>query len=105
MTPRIKSNKQDGVANVPHKSYDLWLYIAGASPRSQRAVANIRKLCENSLYGTCNLKVVDILQQPQLAKEDQIIAVPTLIKKSPKPVRLFIGDMSNKDDILLALEG
>jgi circadian clock protein KaiB len=105
MTPRIESNKQDGEVDSIRKVYDLYLYIAGSFPRSLQAVANVRKLCENSLSGICDLKVVDILQQPQVAKDDQIIAVPTLIKKLPKPVRILIGDMSNTDDILRALEG
>lgn len=105
MAPQIEPNKEDGEADYAKKTYDLYLYIAGSSPRSQQAVANVRNLCENSLAGNYKLKVVDIFQQPQAAKEDQIIAVPTLIKKSPKPVRLFIGDMSNKDDILLGIGG
>jgi circadian clock protein KaiB len=85
--------------------YDLYLYIAGSSARSQRAIANIKKICEDSLQGICSLKVVDIFQQPQAAKDDQIFAVPALIKKMPAPIRLFVGDMSNIEDILAALEG
>lgn len=101
---RIVSAKNGGAADPAKKTYELCLYIAGASPRSHQAVANVRKLCEDSLSGVCNLKIVDILQQPQAAKDDQIIAVPTLIKKKPMPVRRFIGDMSNKEEILRVLE-
>lgn len=105
MTLQIKSNRQGEVTDSTQAPYELCLYIAGSSPRSQQAVANVRKLCENSLLGSYDLKVVDVFQQPQAAKDDQIIAVPTLIKKKPKPVRIFIGDMSNEDEILLALGG
>jgi circadian clock protein KaiB len=88
----------------PGKVYYLCLFIAGSFPRSQLAVANVRKLCDSLPSGVCDLKVIDILQQPQAAKEDQIIAVPTLIEKRPKPVRLFVGDMSNENAILRTLE-
>jgi circadian clock protein KaiB len=77
----------------------LYLYIAGSSLRSQRAVSRMAKLCE-SLSDSCELKVIDIFQQPLLAKADQIVAVPTLVKKLPKPVRLFVGDMSEPETIL-----
>ena len=103
MTPQIESNRQGEATGSTPTTYELRLYIAGSSPRSQQAVANVRKLCENSLLGNCDLKIIDVFQQPQAAKEDQIIAVPTLIKKLPRPVRIFIGDMSNKDEILRAL--
>lgn len=105
MIGQIEYNRQGEATSSAPITYELRLYIAGSSPRSQQAVANIRKLCENSLLGNCDLKVVDVFQQPQAAKDDQIIAVPTLIKKLPKPVRIFIGDMSNENEILLALGG
>jgi len=85
------------------KKYSLFLYIAGSTPRSRRAVINVRKICEGLLKEICDLQVIDIFQQPLVAKTDQIIAVPTLIKKFPNPSRLFIGDMSNTDDILAAI--
>jgi circadian clock protein KaiB len=91
------------IASDP-KPYDLCLYIAGASPRSLQAISILRTLCNTSLAGICVFKVVDILQQPQAAKDAQIIAVPTLIKKEPKPVRLFIGDMSNSAEILRGIK-
>lgn len=105
MIRQIEYNRQGEATGSAPITYELRLYIAGSSPRSQQAVANVRNLCENLLLGNCDLKVVDIFQQPQAAKDDQIVAVPTLIKKSPKPVRIFIGDMSNKHEILLALGG
>jgi len=105
MVRQIEYNRQGEANGSTPITYELRLYIAGSSPRSQQAVANVRKLCENSLLGSYDLKVIDVFQQPQAAKDDRIIAVPTLIKKLPRPVRIFIGDMSNKDEILLALGG
>lgn len=81
----------------------LDLYIAGSTSRSQRAVKNIRKICEETIPGQFDLRVIDVLQHPLLAKADQVIAVPALIKKSPSPRQLFIGDMSDTAAILDAL--
>lgn len=81
----------------------LQLYIAGSSQRSRQAIANVRKICEDSLQGIYELQVIDIFQQPMLAKSEQIFAVPTLIKKIPVPKRLFIGDMSDSMTILAGL--
>jgi circadian clock protein KaiB len=102
---QIESNKNGEIAVTTQNTYDFCLFIAGTSPRSSRAIENVRKLCANLPSGVCDLVVVDILQQPQAAKENQIIVVPTLIKKLPKPIRRFIGDMSNEDEILRILEG
>ncbi len=86
------------------KKYVLRLYIAGATPKSTRAIVNIKKICEEYLKGRYELKVVDIYQQPVLAKGEQIIAAPTLLKKLPLPLRKFIGDMSNTEKILVGLD-
>ncbi len=80
------------------------LFIAGMSPRSRRAVDNITKLCDRYLAGRCELQVVDIYQQPELAQEEQLVAAPTLIKKLPIPLRRFIGDLSDTDRILARLD-
>lgn len=84
--------------------YVLRLYVTGATPRSARAISNIRKICEDHLEGRYDLEVVDISQHPMLAEGEQIIAAPTLIKKLPLPLRRFIGDMSHTDRILLGLD-
>lgn len=84
--------------------YVLRLYVTGTTPRSMRAVVNIRKICEEHLRGRYNLEVIDILQHPTLAEGEQIIAAPTLIKKLPLPLRRFIGDMSQTERILLGLD-
>jgi len=87
-----------------NEKYDLRLYVAGTTPRSSQAVTNIKKICEEYLHGRYDLEVVDIYQQPTLVKGEQIIAAPTLIKKLPLPLRKFIGDMADKERILVGLD-
>ena len=82
----------------------LRLYVAGQTPNSVRAIENIKRICEEFLKGHYDLEVIDIYQQPVLAKGDQIIAVPTLIRKLPPPLRKFIGDMSATERILVGLD-
>ena len=84
--------------------YVLRLYVTGMTPKSTQAIANVQKVCEKHLAGRYELKVIDIYQQPVLAKGEQIIAAPTLLKKLPLPLRRFIGDMSNTEQILLGLD-
>jgi circadian clock protein KaiB len=82
----------------------LRLYVTGMTPRSTRAIANVRKLCEQYLKGVYELKVIDIYQQPKLAAGDQIIATPTLIKQLPRPLRKLIGDMSDTEKFLIGID-
>jgi circadian clock protein KaiB len=89
---------------IPDAQYVLRLYITGTTERSTRAIANIRKICEDHLEGRYDLEVIDISQNPTLAEGEQIIAAPTLIKKLPLPLRRFIGDMSQTERILLGLD-
>ena len=84
--------------------YHLRLYISGASARSTRAVLNIKLLCEEHLRNRYVLEVVDIYQQPERAREGQVVASPTLVKHLPLPIRRFIGDLSNKEKLLLGLD-
>jgi circadian clock protein KaiB len=86
------------------RNYVLRLYVTGITPRSVSAIRNIRKICDEHLKGTYDLEVIDIYQQPVLAKGEQIIALPTLLKKLPLPLKKFIGDMSNTEQILLGLD-
>ena len=86
---------------------DIWvlrLYVAGQSPRSLRALANVRKICSDQLPGRHDLEVIDLYQQPELAQDAQIVALPTLIKQRPEPVCMLIGDLSNTQDVLRELE-
>ena len=86
------------------RSYVLRLYVAGITPRSREAVANVKALCEKHLTGRYDLQVIDIYQQPKLAKGEQIIAAPTLVKKLPLPLRRMIGSMAQEDKLLVGLD-
>jgi circadian clock protein KaiB len=83
--------------------YLLRLYIAGNTPRSVQAIENIREICEKNLKGRYTLEVIDIYQQPELARDEQIIAAPTLIKSLPLPLRRIIGDLSSHERVLVGL--
>jgi circadian clock protein KaiB len=84
--------------------YSLKLYVTGSTPASVRAIMNIKKICEEHLQGRYDLEVIDLYQKPNLAKGEQIIAAPTLIKRLPLPLRRVIGDMSNFDRVLVGLD-
>ena len=86
------------------EKYVLRLYIAGTTPRSTRAVANIRQICEHNLGGRYDLEVIDIYQKPALAKGEQIVAAPTLVKELPLPLRRFIGDLSDTERVLVGMD-
>jgi len=86
------------------EKYILRLYVAGVTPASTTAIINIKKICEENLKGRYELEVIDIYQQPTLTRDEQILAAPTLIKKLPLPIRRFIGDMANKERILVGLD-
>ena len=86
------------------QKYVMRLYVTGATPRSIRAITNLRRLCDHHFPGRYELEVIDIYQQPRLAAEGQIIAAPTLVKTLPAPLRKFIGDMSNTQSLLAGLE-
>jgi len=86
------------------KKYVLRLYVAGATPRSTQSIINIKNICEERLKGRYELEVIDIYQQPGLAKGEQIIAAPTLVKKLPPPLRKFIGNLADVERILVGLD-
>ena len=95
---------EQALARQDKEKYILKLYITGMTPRSQEALRNIRKIMHENFGDNYELEVIDIYQQPTLAKDDQIIAVPTLIKKLPAPLRRLIGDLSQEDRIILGLD-
>ena len=103
MKPKT-SSKAFELAQPAKSKVVLRLYIAGSSDRSLRAIQNAKQICDDHLAGTYELEVIDIFQQPKLAKDDQILAVPTLIKKLPLPLRRFIGDLSDTDVVLVGLD-
>jgi circadian clock protein KaiB len=85
-------------------SFILKLYVTGATPRAETAIANLRRICEQELGGQYQLEIIDVLEHPQLAEDDKILATPTLIKQLPPPLRKVIGDLSDKEKVLLGLE-
>jgi circadian clock protein KaiB len=82
----------------------LTLYVTGSSPRSKVAIANLERLCKEELLGEYQLEIVDVLENPQRAEDEKILATPTLIKQLPPPLRRVLGDLSNRDKVLLGLE-
>ena len=88
----------------PAKFWQLRLYVMGQTPKSLTAFANLKKVCESYLKGRYRITVIDLAKQPQLAKGDQILAVPTVVRRLPKPVRTIIGDLSDTDHMLVGLD-
>ncbi len=104
MTKKFENQWLNVSRENKEEKYVLKLYISGSTSKSVKAIQNIKKICEEHLLGRYNLQIIDIHQQPMLAKGEQIIAVPTLIKKLPAPLRTFIGDLSNTEKILFGLD-
>jgi circadian clock protein KaiB len=88
----------------PAKLWQLRLYVAGQTPKSLTAFANLKQICENHLKGRYSIDVIDLLEQPHLSKGDQILAIPTLVRKLPPPVRKIIGDLSDTERVLVGLD-
>ncbi|HYN79092.1 MAG TPA: circadian clock KaiB family protein [Lamprocystis sp. (in: g-proteobacteria)] len=86
------------------ETWTLRLYVAGQTPKSILAFANLKRICEEHLAGRYQIEVVDLLEQPQLARGDQILAIPTLVRRLPAPVRKIIGDLSNTERVLVGLD-
>ena len=84
--------------------YVLKLYVTGANPRTERAVSNLKRICEAELHGRYSLDIIDVLENPEAAERDRVLATPTLIKELPPPIRRIIGDLSDHEKVLLALE-
>jgi circadian clock protein KaiB len=96
------SKTKEMTAPVPE--WQLRLYVAGGTPRSTTALRNLRRICETHLAGRYSIEVVDLLLTPQLAEGDQILAVPTLVRKLPEPIRKIIGDLSKEERVLVGLD-
>jgi circadian clock protein KaiB len=95
---------EKALAARPVGKYILRLYVAGATDRSRRAVLRARQLCETELKGNCDLEVIDVYQQPILARDGQIVATPTLVREFPRPVRRLIGNLSNTTGLFVGLD-
>ena len=93
----LETSKIDG-------KYVLRLFVAGMNPKSKLAIENLQQVCDEELEGQCELEIIDIYQQPIFAKEGKIVAAPTLIKELPLPIRRFVGDLSDKEKLLLGLD-
>lgn len=87
----------------PRKTWELRLYVAGQTPKSLAAFANLEKICEEHLAGQYHVEIIDLLENPQLASDDQILAIPTLVRKLPQPLQKIIGDLSNTERVLVGL--
>ena len=98
-----KGSKIVDVKSKP-ETWNLRLYVAGQTPKSIAAFANLKKICEQHLKGQYTIEVVDLLKNPKLAKGDQILAIPTLVRKLPPPLRKIIGDLSNTERVLVGLD-
>ena len=86
------------------QSWDLRLYVAGQTPKSISALANLRKICEQHLEEEYNIEIIDLVRNPHLARQDQILAIPTLVRSLPAPIKKIIGDLSNTEKVLSGLE-
>ncbi len=99
-----KSMKDYAEEAKPAVKWDLRLYVAGQTPKCVAAFNNLKKLCEQHLAGQYRIEVVDLLENAQLAKGDQILAIPTLVRKLPEPIKKIIGDLSNTERVLVGLD-
>ena len=88
----------------PEEVWDLRLYVAGHTPKSIKAFDNLKRICEEQIKGKYHIEVIDLLKNPQLARGDQIVAVPTLVRKLPEPIKKIIGDLSNTERVLVGLD-
>jgi circadian clock protein KaiB len=100
----MKKMENNNFGSQPEEeTWELRLYIAGSTPRSVTALSNLKKYCREHLEGRYRIEVVDLLLQPRLAEGDQILAIPTLVRKMPAPIRKIIGDLSNEEKVLVGL--
>jgi circadian clock protein KaiB len=100
----MKTDSERASGNSPRAKWELKLYVAGQTAKSLQAFANLKRICDEHLAGEYHIEVIDLLKSPQLAKGDQILALPTLVRKLPEPVRKIIGDLSNTERVLVGLD-
>ena len=103
----MTGQKEIDAAEPPTSDEEFWdlrLYVAGQTPKSIAAVSNLKRLCEEHLAGRYRVEVIDLVKNPQLARGDQILAIPTLVRRLPEPMRKIIGDLSNQERVLVGLD-
>ncbi len=96
--------KTPATAEKDFDSWQLRLYVAGQTPKSLTAFANLKRLCEEHLAGRYEIEVIDLVKKPQLAQNDQILAIPTLVRKLPEPIKRIIGDLSNLERVMVGMD-
>ncbi len=104
MNTRTAKRRESNSNARPAKVWQLRLYVAGQTPKSLAAFSNLKKICENHLKGRYRIEVIDLVERPQLSRGDQIVAIPTLVRKLPVPVRKIIGDLSDTERVLVGLD-
>jgi circadian clock protein KaiB len=104
MKRRTSRARQIEAFSAPSERWELRLYVAGQTSRSAIALANLKRICEEHLKGQYSIELVDVLKNPRLARGDQILALPTLVRKLPEPMKKIIGDLSNEDRVLIGLD-
>jgi circadian clock protein KaiB len=100
----MMDTREDIATTTTPETWELRLYVAGQTAKSAAALANLRRYCETHLPDRYTLEVIDLLKHPQLAEGDQILAIPTLVRKVPEPIRKIIGDLSNEEKVLVGLD-
>jgi circadian clock protein KaiB len=100
----LEFERATGIGAAAGQTYELRLYVAGQTPKSILALANLRQICEEHLQGRYAIEVIDLMENPQLAQGDQILAVPTLVRRLPEPIKKIIGDLSNTERVLVGLD-
>jgi circadian clock protein KaiB len=103
-SPSGKATAKDNGSKDHAKAWNLRLYIAGQTAKSITALANLKRICDRELEGHYTVEVIDLMKNPELARNDQIVAIPTLVRKIPEPMRRIIGDLSSADKVLIGLE-
>lgn len=101
---KVETGQDSQSPDADKQSYNLRLYVAGQSPKCLKAFANLKKICETHLKGRYHIEVIDLLDNPRLAQGDQILAIPTLVRKLPEPIRKIIGDLSNTERVMVGLD-
>jgi circadian clock protein KaiB len=96
--------QEDGVSESGNHKWKLRLYVAGQTPRSLAALANLQRICKENMSGRYHIEVIDLVKTPDLAQRDQIFAIPTLVRKMPEPIKRIVGDLSNLERVLVGME-